>query len=116
MTTTLIVGLSVIGVLFLSVILFFYLNRKTFEAIVNDTLKRDGKWSATYLTMFTAWVAALFAFIVDAVKHNGDVNGAMFGIMVSVALGSKLANSWGKKIEQTGTTTTTNTPDDANKA
>ena len=121
MRTSHIIGLSFIAILLLSVILFFYLNRKTFETLVNDTLKIDGKWSKTCLTMFTAWIAALFAFMVNTIKHDGDVDTTMFGIMVGVALGAKIANSWGKKIEQPNTDSSKDCPQtniniDANKA
>jgi len=76
-----------------------------FQSLIDDTLKRKDsegilRWSRTSLTMFTAWVASLFAFFLDAIKHQGDVNGAMFSVMVGVALGSKVTDAWSRKLTQ----------------
>ncbi len=72
--------------------------------IINDTLKRvdpiDGKlkWSRTSLTMLSAWVAVLFAFVVDTIKHAGEADDVKFSLLAGVALGSKVADAYTKKI------------------
>ena len=73
------------------------------ENIINDTLKRkdiDGvmRWSRTSLTMLSAWIAVLLAFVIDTIKHQGVVDPIKFGMMVGVALGSKVADAYSKKI------------------
>jgi len=67
-------------------------------ALVNDTLKKDGKWSRTSLTMFSAWKLVVFMVIFDMYKEGFRYD--VFVTMVGVALGTKLTDSIGKKIEK----------------
>jgi hypothetical protein len=67
--------------------------------ILSDTLKKNGKWSTTLLTMFTAWVAVLITYLVDFIKGGYKLNETAFCIIVAVALGSKITNSLSNKIE-----------------
>jgi hypothetical protein len=66
------------------------------KQILNDTLKRDGKWSRTSLTMFTSWFVALVMAILDFF-----FNGLRFDVwlgLISVSIGSKISDSLSKKI------------------
>ena len=67
-------------------------------ALINDTLKKDGKWSRTSLTMFSAWNLVSFMVIFDLYKEGFRYD--VFVTMVGVALGTKLTDSIGKKIEK----------------
>jgi hypothetical protein len=65
--------------------------------VLADTLKRNGKWSKTFLTMFTAWGAVLFMAFWDFFA-----NGLSFDVwvtLVCVSLGIKVTDAWSKKIE-----------------
>lgn len=73
-----------------------------FKEIINDTLKRNGKWSRTSLTMFTSYFVALLMSIIDFA-----LNGLRFDVwcvLIGVAMGSKITDSFSKKIhnEQRG--------------
>lgn len=66
------------------------------KEIVNDTLKRNGKWSRTSLTMFTSYFVALLMSIIDFA-----LNGLRFDVwcvLIGVAMGSKITDSYSKKI------------------
>lgn len=72
------------------------------KEIVNDTLKKNGKWSRTSLTMFTSYFVALLMSIIDFA-----LNGLRFDVwcvLIGVAMGSKITDSFSKKIhdEQRG--------------
>ena len=67
-------------------------------ALVNDTLKKDGKWSRTSLTMFSAWKLVIFMVIFDMYKEGFRYD--VFATMVGVALGTKLTDSIGKRVEK----------------
>lgn len=67
--------------------------------LLSDTLKKEGKWSTTLLTMFTAWIAVLITYLVDFTKNGFKLNETAFGIMVVIALGSKITNSFSNRIE-----------------
>jgi len=67
-------------------------------SLVNDTLKKDGKWSRTSLTMFSAWLLVVYMVIYDLYKEGFRYD--VFVTMVGVALGTKLTDSIGKKIEK----------------
>lgn len=69
-----------------------------FKNIVNDTLKKDGKWSRTSLTMATAWAAVLVTYIWDFCVEGMRMD--TFTVMVSVALGVKLVDAKSKQIEK----------------
>ena len=66
------------------------------KEIVNDTLKKNGKWSRTSLTMFTSYFVALLMSIIDF-----SLNGLRFDVwcvLIGVAMGSKITDSFSKKI------------------
>jgi hypothetical protein len=67
-------------------------------ALVNDTLKKDGKWSRTSLTMFSAWKLVIFMVLFDLYKEGFRYD--VFATMVGVALGTKLTDSIGKRVEK----------------
>jgi len=67
-------------------------------ALINDTLKKDGKWSRTSLTMFSAWKLVIFMVIFDLYKEGFRYD--VFATMVGVALGTKLTDSIGKRVEK----------------
>ncbi len=68
------------------------------KEIINDTLKRDGKWSRTSLTMATAWFAVLGTYISDFCINGFRMDS--FSIMVGVALGVKWIDAKSKQIEK----------------
>lgn len=69
-----------------------------FKDIINDTLKRDGKFSRTSLTMATAWFAVLITYIWDFINEGFRMDA--FTVMVSVALGVKWIDAKSKQIEK----------------
>lgn len=79
------------------------------KAILNDTLKVDGKWSRTSLTMFTAWLASLHMAYYDMYKNGFHME--VFLTLVGVALGSKVTDSISKKINPVQTSTPPPQPD-----
>jgi hypothetical protein len=64
--------------------------------ILQDTLKKDNKWSRTSLTMFSAWIVsismAMFDFFFNGLKYDVWVT------LVVVATGIKITDAWSKKI------------------
>jgi hypothetical protein len=64
--------------------------------ILQDTLKKDGKWSRTSLTMFSAWIVslsmAMFDFFFNGLKYDVWVT------LVVVATGIKITDALSKKI------------------
>ena len=44
--------------------------KKHLTNLINDTLKKDGKWSRTSLTMFSAWNLVTFMVIFDLYKEG----------------------------------------------
>ena len=66
------------------------------KEVFMDTLKVDGKWSRTSLTMFTAWIASLHMAYYDMYKNGFHME--VFLTLVGVALGSKVTDSISKKI------------------
>ena len=72
--------------------------KKHIIALINDTLKKDGRWSRTSLTMFSAWNLVSFMVIYDLYKEGFRYD--VFVTMVGVALGTKLTDSVGKRIEK----------------
>ena len=63
-----------------------------------DTLKKEGRWSRTSLTMFTAWFFALsfawFDFMDKGLRFDVWVT------LVGVAIASKMTDSFSKKLEK----------------
>jgi hypothetical protein len=72
--------------------------KKHIIAIINDTLKKDGRWSRTSLTMFSAWNLVSFMVVFDLYKEGFRYD--VFVTMVGVALGTKLTDSIGKRVEK----------------
>jgi hypothetical protein len=66
--------------------------------ILHDTLKKDGKWSRTSMTMFSAWALslsmAMFDFFFNGLKYDVWVT------LVVVATGIKITDAWSKKISK----------------
>lgn len=72
------------------------MDKRIIKEIVNDTLKKNGKWSRTSLTMFTSYIIALVMAILDFC-----FNGLRFDVwlgLISVSIGSKISDSLSKKI------------------
>lgn len=69
--------------------------------IVKDTLMRDGRFSRTSLTMFTAWVFAIYMALYDLWKDG--FNYEVFLAFVGVALGAKVTDAWSKKMNKNET-------------
>jgi len=76
--------------------------RELVKAITRDTLQKkvDGeyRWSRTSLTMFSAWLIAVYMVMFDLYKEGFRYD--VFVTMVGVALGSKLTDSIGKRVEK----------------
>ena len=72
--------------------------RSVIKELLSDTLKKDGKWSRTSLTMFTAWFFALSFAWFDFMDKGLRID--VFSILVGVALGSKITDSFSKKLEK----------------
>lgn len=72
------------------------------KEIVNDTLKKNGKWSRTSLTMFVTLFVALLMSCIDF-AFNG-LRFDVWCVLMGVAMGSKITDSYSKKIhdEQRG--------------
>lgn len=72
------------------------------KTLTRDTLKKkvDGeyRWSRTSLTMFSAWLIAVYMVMFDLYKEGFRYD--VFATMVGVALGSKLTDSISKKMEK----------------
>lgn len=69
--------------------------------IINDTLKRKDpegnlRYSRTSLTMLSAWIAVLWAFIHYTLKDG--FNEYAFTIMAGIALGAKVTDAYAKKL------------------
>lgn len=71
--------------------------KSTLKELFRDTLKKDGKWSRTSLTMFTSFsICVLFGLIDFCMRgYNTEV---FFGFL-SVAVGSKISDAFSKKIQ-----------------
>ena len=64
--------------------------------IAHDTLTKEGKWSRTSLTMFTAWLCAIVFAVYDLI--NNGFHFEVFLTFVGVALGSKIVHAQSKKL------------------
>lgn len=64
--------------------------------IFHDTLTRDGKWSRTSLTMFSAWIVVLLMALIDF--FNRGLQFDVWVTLVVVATGIKITDAWSKKI------------------
>jgi len=70
---------------------------KWYKQIAEDTLKRNGKYSRTSLTMATAWVAILAVFISDYIING--FNEMAFTEILAVAIGIKWVDAKSKQLE-----------------
>lgn len=66
------------------------------KEIANDTLKVDGKWSRTSLTMLTAWVVVLWMAVADFLDKGLRYD--VWATLTAVATGIKIADAYTKKI------------------
>ena len=64
--------------------------------VLYDTLTKDGKWSRTSLTMFSAWIVVLFMAIFDFCRRGLQFD--VWVTLVVVATGIKITDAWSKKI------------------
>lgn len=72
--------------------------KKIIFDLVNDTLKKEGRYSRTSLTMLSAWLFVLgfawFDFMDKGLRFD------VWVALVGVALGSKITDSFSKKLEK----------------
>lgn len=61
-----------------------------------DTLKKDGKWSRTSLTMFISFAICVLIGLINFFMHG--YNSEVFFGFLSVAVGSKISDALSKKI------------------
>ena len=66
--------------------------------IINDTLKIEGKYSRTSLTMFSAWVLVYLISIIDYVRTG--YRSEVWLTLVAVSVGVKLSDAIGKRINK----------------
>lgn len=59
--------------------------------IVNDTLKVNGKWSKTNLTMLTAYLIAIYMAIFDLYRNG--FNFEVFCVFIALSTGMKYFDS-----------------------
>jgi hypothetical protein len=67
-----------------------------YKSIIQDTLKKNGKWSTTSLTMFTAWIMTNFIATYDLYTHG--YRWEVFITYVGMSAGIKTMDSVAKKI------------------
>jgi hypothetical protein len=65
--------------------------------VLNDTFKRDGKYSSTLITMFVFSASTLLYGWVDFILHG--FNGEVFFAFVGLASGIKIADAFSKKVK-----------------
>lgn len=68
------------------------------KQVINDTLKIEGKYSRTSLTMFSAWVLVYIISIIDYVRTG--YRSEVWLTLVAVAVGVKLSDAIGKRINK----------------
>jgi hypothetical protein len=66
------------------------------KELFRDTLKKDGKWSRTSLTMFTSFAICVLVGLIDFCMRG--YNSEVFFGFLSVAVGSKISDAFSKKI------------------
>lgn len=79
--------------------MLFYHTRSMLKEILNDTLKRDGKWSSTLFTMLSAWTCAIIYGWVDYIEHG--YRSECFWAFVTIGAGIKITDAFSKKIKPT---------------
>jgi len=75
--------------------------RKHLKALIEDTLKKYNengvlRYSRTSLTMFTAWVIAIYMAMIDFIWNGFRLD--VWMTFVGVALGTKITDAFTKKI------------------
>lgn len=68
------------------------------KQIIDDTLKKDGKFSRTSLTMFSAWVLVYLIAVIDYIRTG--YRSEVWLTLVTVAVGVKLSDAIGKRIHK----------------
>jgi len=68
------------------------------KELLSDTLKKEGKWSRTSLTMFTSFAICVLVGLIDFFAHG--YNSEVFFGFLSVAVGSKISDAFSRKIEK----------------
>lgn len=76
-----------------------YRTKSMLKEILNDTLKRDGKYSSTLVTMFVFSLSTLLYGWVDLILHG--FNSEVFFAFVGLASGIKIADAFSKKVKPT---------------
>lgn len=66
--------------------------------IINDTLKKEGKYSRTSLTMASAWFMCCFTYMADYFRNGFRMEA--FIVMVGVALGSKISDALSTRLNK----------------
>jgi len=101
--TMLIMGICVLAlvliVLFVRALIVGSIVVKSIGQMLDDTLKKDGKWSKMSIITASAWLVVMWAFIYDEL-HNGFNETAWFGLL-AVASGNKVMDAWSKKVDPT---------------
>ena len=72
--------------------------KEVLNQLSNDTLKKDGKYSRTSLTMCTAWFMCSLTYMFDYFKNGFRIEAFM--VMVGVALGSKISDALSTKLNK----------------
>lgn len=76
-----------------------YRTKSMLKEILNDTLKREGKYSSTLVTMFVFSLSTLLYGWVDLILHG--FNQEVFFCFVGLASGIKIADAFSKKVKPT---------------
>ena len=71
---------------------------RLFTGLIDDTLKKDGRFSRTSLTMLSAWVTVLGMALVDFCDKGLRYD--VWFALASIATGIKIVDSYSKKIEK----------------
>ena len=71
---------------------------KELKTVVNDTLKKDGKYSRTSLTMASAWFLVVVTYVYDFIRNGMRMEA--FLVMVGVALGSKISDALSTRLNK----------------
>lgn len=75
--------------------------RSELYKMLTETLKRDGKYSSTLVTMFTAWGSSLLMAWIDFAMHGWIVRWEVWIVLVSVGAGIKITDAISKKVKPT---------------
>ena len=69
-----------------------------FSNLIEDTLKKDGRFSRTSLTMLSAWVTVLGMALVDFCDKG--LRYEVWLALASIATGIKIVDSYAKNIQK----------------